>query len=227
VKTKLLSAGEAVAVPASTDRFGLLREFVAVRVSALQSAYLRGESGATGSLAILRRALGTDPGADPLVWQYTLGLPDALAGHDDDASPAERAVHYAITLFALHQQSQGAGMHRRGQSMGSSARQLGKATGNEDAVHRRFTALGTASSLAEASIHARGLISQFRASKIPLDYGLLSVDFFKLQDPRLADSVRLVWGRDYYRLSRVERGSLEDEGAEQSPEIQDEKGEIS
>jgi len=223
VKNDLRSEEGPAVTSAPIDRHALLRDFVTQRVGALQHGYLRGESGATASLAILRRALGTEPGADPLVWQYTLGLPDVLAGRGDDPSPAERAVHYAITLFALHQQSQSVGMQRRGQSMGSAARQLGKAIGNEEAVHRRFMALGTASSLAGASTHARGLVGQFRASKIPLDYGVLAVDFYKLQDPRLADGVRLSWGRDYYRVPRTERNTPSEEITEESPQTQEER----
>lgn len=226
MKTDLQSVEGPAETSTPIDTYALLRDFVTKRVDVLQRGYLKGESGATAALAILRRALGTEPGADPLVWQYTLGLPDVLAGHDDDPSPAERAVHYAITLFALHQQSQNFGMQRRGQSMGLSARQLGKVTGGEEAVYRRFTKLGTASSLAAASTHARGLVGQFRASKIPLDYGLLAVDFFKLQDPRLADGVRLAWGRDYYRVPRTERNTSSDEGTEELPDIQEE-GELS
>jgi CRISPR system Cascade subunit CasB len=208
------------------DRYGLLLEFVTTRVLALQNAYLRGGSGAAAPLAVLRRALGTEPGADPAVWAYTLGLPEQLAGRGDEASPAERAVHYSLTLFALHQQSQPLGMQRRGQSIGTSARQLGRAINNEDAVRRRFTALGTASSLSEATTHARGLISQFKASKIALDYGLLAVDFFKLQDPRFADGVRLAWGRDYYRVQREDHDASPGNLAEQPSETQQE-GELS
>lgn len=202
------------------DRYALLRDHVVKRVDRLQRGYIAGESGAAASLAMLRRAIGTEPGADPLVWQYTLGLPDVLAGHGDEPSPAERAVHYALTLFALHQQSQRIAMHLRGQSMGTAARKL-SAEGREGAVWRRFSALGTASSLAEASTHARGLIGQFRAAKIPLDYGLLAVDLFRLQDPRFADGVRLAWGRDYYH-SRTEEDSTEGKDVDNPPETREE-----
>jgi len=196
-------------VPETRDRYGELREFVTGRVLRLQSAYLAGTSAGAATLAVLRRALGTEPGADAEAWQHTLGLPASLAGMSDLPSPAERAVHHSITLFARHQQSLGVGMQRRNYSVGISARQLGRARGNEEAVYRRFTALGTASSLSEVIVHARGLIDQLRSERIPLDYGLLAVHLMKLQHPLLAAGVRLEWGRAYHRAPVNEASTSE------------------
>lgn len=189
--------------PKAKGPYGALDDFVSRRVGALQSQYLKNVSGATASLARLRRAVGDEPGANPVVWQETLGLPEQFVGRGDDPSRAERAVHYALTLYATHQQSQGQSMHRRGYGLGRAARLLGRSgVASEQAVLRRFQALGTATSLAEAATHARGLVTQFRGATIPLDYGRLSVDFVRFQDPRQIASVRLTWGRDYYRAYR-------------------------
>jgi len=183
----------------SLGRYRLIYELVSDRARILQAAYMRGESGAISTLARLRRAVGTKPGTDPFVWQETLGLPAQFAGAGDEPSSSENAVHHAITLFALHQQSQGSPMHRAGYSIGRSTRRLGQTSASEEAVLRRFHALGTSSSLAEAVTHARGLITQFRSQAIPLDYGLFAVDLIKIQDSRQINGVRLSWGRDYYR----------------------------
>lgn len=197
--------------PMSTGRYGTLNDFVTQRVQKLQSAYLRGESGATASLARLRRAISDEPGANPVVWQETLGLPSQFVGRGDEPSRAERAVHYAITLYAIHQQSQGKSMHHNGYGLGRAARQLGKDDGSsEQAVLRRFQALGTATSLGEAATHARGLVTQFRSKGIPLDYGRLAAEFVQFQDPRQIGSVRLNWGRDYYRAYRGPAASAQD-----------------
>lgn len=190
-------------IPRGKGPYGELEDFVASRAGTLQSRYLKGESGATASLARLRRAVGDEPGANPVVWEETLGLPGQFVGRSDDPSRAERAVHYALTLYATHQQSQGQPMHRGGYGLGRSARLLSRSgKASEQAVLRRFQALGTATSLAEAATHARGLVTQFRGAGIPLDYGLLAVDFVRFQDPRQIASVRLTWGRDYYRAYR-------------------------
>ncbi len=47
----------------------------------------------------------------------------------------------------------------------------------------------------------RGLITQFRAEEIPLEYGQLAQDLRRLQNPRTAPGVRLQWGRDYHRVA--------------------------
>lgn len=188
--------------PRVQRRYSELNKFVRARVRELQSRYLRGESQAAASLARLRRAVGKAPGADAVIWQETLALPDRYSGHGDEPSRAERAVHYALTLYATHQQSQATAMHRGGYGLGRAARQLGKSGASEQAVLRRFQALGTAASLTEAATHARGLVTQFRGAGIPLDYGQLAVDFTRFQDPRQIASVRLTWGRDYYRSYR-------------------------
>lgn len=185
----------------SIGRYQPIYKLVSDRARLLQAAYIRGESGATSTLARLRRAVGTKPGADPFVWQETLGLPVQFTGAGDEPSSPENAVHHAITLFALHQQSQGSVMHCAGYSIGRSTRQLGQALKREEAVLRRFHAFGTSSTLDEAVTHARGLITQFRSQAIPLDYGLFAVDLIKIQDSRQINGVRLSWGRDYYRTS--------------------------
>ncbi|HRP99724.1 MAG TPA: type I-E CRISPR-associated protein Cse2/CasB [Terrimesophilobacter sp.] len=208
--------------PKTTGPYGALSDFVVKRVRELQSAYLRGEAGATASLARLRRAVGDEPGSNPVVWRETLGLPEQYTGRGDDPSRAERAVHFALTLFATHQQSQGQAMHRGGYGLGRAARQLGvSGAASEQAVLRRFQSLGTASSLTEAAVHARGLVTQFRSAGIPLDYGRLAVDFVRFQDPRHVASVRLNWGRDYYRAHRGP-GSTENDDSESSEQSEGE-----
>lgn len=212
-----LADEEETSKPKAQGRYGALNDFVTQRVQKLQSSYLRGESGATASLARLRRAISDEPGTNPVVWQETLGLPAQFVGQGDDPSRAERAVHYAITLYAIHQQSQGKSMHHKGYGLGRAARQLGKDGGaSEQAVLRRFQALGTATSLAEAATHARGLVTQFRGAGIPLDYGKLAAEFVQFQDPRQIASVRLNWGRDYYRAYRDPEASAP--GNTESPE---------
>jgi CRISPR system Cascade subunit CasB len=106
----------------------------------------------------------------------------------------------ALTLYAIHQQSQTASMHRAGYGLGRSVRALVLPDkSNEKAVRRRFEALGTASTFAELMGHARGLVRQLRSAAVPLDYGRLADDLAALQDPTAAAGVRLRWGREYHR----------------------------
>ncbi|MDR6867120.1 CRISPR system Cascade subunit CasB [Microbacterium resistens] len=189
------------------ERADRTADFVAARVSALQAQYQKNVASAVSALARLRRGIGREPGADLELLGLALQLPpsqkdqadslyDLLDLRGDEIAPEERAAFDAITLFALHQQSRrDAPMHRRGYSFGRSSRLLG----TDDAVRRRFTALGTASTREETLRHARGLIQQFRQKRIPLDYGAFARDLLDLHGP-FADRVRARWGRDYFRV---------------------------
>ncbi|MGB4780267.1 type I-E CRISPR-associated protein Cse2/CasB [Microbacterium sp.] len=190
------------------ERADRVARFVDTKAYKLQQAYQRNASSAVADLARLRRGLGRRVGED-------LDLIGLALASDGENSPSllderervgatptaeEQSAFTAITLFALHQQSQrGASMHRAGYSLGRSARLLGKRV-DRDSVRTRFTALGTATTWDETVHHARGLIQQFRQHGIPLDYGRFARDLFDLRTGR-GDRVRMSWGRDFYRLA--------------------------
>lgn len=183
--------------------------------------------------ARLRRALSASPGSEPTVWADTVGaLPISLLGHSDAPSQAERAVHAAVCLYALHQQSQSVSMHQEGQGLGRAVRRLRRArTDDEETspVLRRFHALATATSYEETLHHLRGLIALLRSESIPLDYGRLAVDLRRLQRPTAAGGVRLVWGRDLHRPDRepssLQRPTTTTQDASGAPAANEEAGE--
>jgi CRISPR system Cascade subunit CasB len=178
--------------------------FVAQRVGTLQSQYLRDKPDAVAALARLRRGVGKRVDADMELLGLALADPsiDLLEGRhvvSDEPTPEEQAAFTAITLYALHQQSRrDVPLHRRGYSLGRSARLLARAVG-PDAVGRRFAALGTATTWDESVHHARGLIQQLRQQKIPLDYGRFGRDLYDLHVGR-GHHVRMTWGRDFHRM---------------------------
>lgn len=184
---------------------------VARRVSALHRGYSQGVSSSVSALARLRRGVGQEPGAELDLIELTFAnLETVSSGLPDEPTLNERAAYTVICLFALHQQSRPErSMHRAGYSFGRSARELSRANSApgsselDEAVTRRFVALGTAESWAETVHHARGLIQQFRAADIPLDYGRFAEDLVALQNPATAGAVRTVWGRDFYLAPRV------------------------
>lgn len=198
-----------------------LSDIVGRRATGLQTAYRRDDSSAVANLAILRRGVSQRPGQDARLIGLTIaGVYPDPRGLSDKPMPAEHAAHAALTLFALHQQShRDASMHRPGYSFGRSARLLGRRTGARDAVRTRFTAVATATSWDEILHHARGLIQQFRAHSIPLDYGRFARDLFELRSPEGAERVRLAWGRDFYRV----RHPADDEDAAAAPAEDDEE----
>ncbi|MDK3256656.1 type I-E CRISPR-associated protein Cse2/CasB [Blastococcus capsensis] len=192
-----------------------LEDLVGDRVSGLQARYLAGSSSGVGDLAALRRAVTGMPGEDPRTWALTVADVSPWA-RDDEPTAAELAAHAALTLYAVHQQSHGRAMHLRGRGLGSAVRTLGQQTNAEDAVRRRFEALGTAATFPELLHHARGLVRQLRSAGVPLDYGRLARDFLHWQDPGRIASVRLRWGRDYHRI-RTDAATTETATTDPSP----------
>jgi CRISPR system Cascade subunit CasB len=145
-------------------------------------------------LAALRRGAGKDAGSVPQMWAfYTTLRPDGGRGAD------LQAEHVALTLYAMHQQSQPQPMHQSGTGVGTAIRALRRSGKfSEEAVDRRFAAAATATSLSEAALHLRGLIGQLRAIDQPLDYTRLFRDLRDWQFPDRVAGVRRRWGGQYH-----------------------------
>lgn len=209
---------EAEAPPPETSaiRPGDTAALVSQRVSELQEGYVRiGRPGSDGrptpasraALARLRRGLGKPLGAIPELLEYVV-VPGDWPARGDEPTAKETAIYTALTLYALHQQSQPYPMHIPGRGFGTALGGLRYAEGQENpGVVRRFQALGTASSLDELVQHARGLITLLRSADLRVkrgfDYGRFAHDLERFQSPAQADSVRLSWGRDFYRVTHT------------------------
>jgi CRISPR system Cascade subunit CasB len=109
------------------------------------------------------------------------------------------AEHHALTLFAVHQQSQRYLVHEAGIPLGKAIRSL-HVRFNGDAVDRRFFAALTTADVARLSYHLRGLLRQTHSLKVttPLDYTRLCQDLAGWGDSSRRASIRRRWGRDYY-----------------------------
>jgi CRISPR system Cascade subunit CasB len=182
-----------------------LGDHVARTVGALQARVLSTvpQPEAISALARLRRGLGRAPGFDFTLERY-LRVPDDLLGRrpDDDAEAAdtEHAVHDAVTLYALHQQSRRERMHVDGRGLGQAlATLVVRRNAGAEGVRRRFAALGTASSYSESVYHLRSLVVMLREQQIPLDYGLLTDDLRTLRRPDGQSRVQAIWGREFFR----------------------------
>lgn len=162
------------------------------------------ESSVRAILAKLRRGIGKEPGSIPELWDVTFdGLPNELIGKGGDPTCGEWAVHAALTLYALHQQGKDLKkqcMNKEGEYLGVSLRNLIRNDEDEQRIKRRFDAAVTSNCLEELTYHLRGLIQILKAQDIPLDYPALTEDLYWFQFPDIKDSVRLRWGRDFYRV---------------------------
>ncbi|MER7168945.1 type I-E CRISPR-associated protein Cse2/CasB [Micromonospora sp. NPDC000207] len=198
-----------------------LGEHVARRVGALQTRVLGNPPSpeAISALARLRRGIGRPPGFDFTLERY-LQVPAELLGYQpaDDivATDAEYAVHDAVTLYALHQQSRRERMHADGRGLGLALSDLVHRSGGPEGVRRRFAALGTASTYQESIYHLRSLTTLLREHQIPLDYGLLADDLTTLHRPDGPTRVQATWGREFFR-SRPSTDAASADHSEETP----------
>lgn len=182
-----------------------LRRAVSSAAHRLQHGLLsqdpRLEARSRSVLSQLRRAATTDPGADPFGWwavsEEVLGdLPAGEAGRGDEPSTTEWAAFTAITLFAVHQQSQQAPMHTSGVDLGKAVGTLRRRTAS-GSVKQRLDAVMLAPTPHALRYHLRSLITLLASHGIGLDYGRLAEDLRALRHPRSRPGVVVRWGRGY------------------------------
>ena len=165
----------------------------------LQARYLHNESRARGEMAALRKGASRDSGELPEIWELTsVEIPEYAS---DAPTREEIAVHTAMTLYAVHQQSRTERMFVPGRGLGRAARSLiGPPDEENPSARARFNALVTSTTVTELRHHLRGLISLLRARNIALDHAMLADDILHFQQPGGAKKVRLAWARQYYSL---------------------------
>lgn len=199
-----------VAAPAfRRPPLGLIGNAVDKHISQLQRGYLDDRSDAVAALARLRRGVGKNAGETADLWGLTGTEPLYQAWErgelaEDAMRHAEEAAHVAVTLWALHQQSQHrARMHRRyGPELGAAVRRLHPGTEIDEPTRKRFVRVGTSSTLAVLSARLRDLVVLLRREEIPLDYGLFADQLYDWQQPGGVQRVRRSWGRSYLEVRR-------------------------
>ncbi|MBG7704668.1 type I-E CRISPR-associated protein Cse2/CasB [Streptomyces sp. MC1] len=186
-----------------------VRHVVGEHVTRLQRGYLADESHAVAALARLRRGAGKEPHQVPdLLGLIDTGLlygplPSGWAPREEDLTQAEDAVHVALTLWALHQQSKSTGMHQpdsreRPLGLGAGVRRLMPAGDIDETVLKRLVRAGTAPHLAGLAQRLRDIVVLLRREDIALDYALLADQLYRWQQPGGRDAVRRLWGRSFH-----------------------------
>lgn len=231
-------------------------------VTRLQALYRRDNPAAVATVARLRRAAGRTVHDTPDIWG-TDGLEDLAAvreemqeatdpaggeappgslsaterrRHEMRAHAEEEAVHLAVTLWALHQQSvRDDAMHEFGWSLGRAVRVLSRGrTGSadrpweegaqgarsgdrqdgelEETLRKRFVRIGTSSSFDMLAVRLRDLVLLLRGARIPLDYGRLADELCAWQNDNLRADVRRAWGRSLHLSYSARDRSRQDDG---------------
>ncbi|MHC3474898.1 type I-E CRISPR-associated protein Cse2/CasB [Streptomyces sp. 7R007] len=187
-------------------------------IAALQRGYLEDQPHAVAALARLRRGAGREAGQLPDLW--TLIDIGPLHETPEGARPlsetelvrAEDALHVALTLYALHQQSRGTGMYQadrpgRSRGLGAAVRRMMKRGEIDAPVHKRLVRAGTAPDLAVLAQRLRDIVVLLRREDIELDHALLAGQLYTWQWPGGADTVRRQWGRSFHAWHDKPHGS--------------------
>ncbi|MDX6740991.1 type I-E CRISPR-associated protein Cse2/CasB [Actinocorallia sp. A-T 12471] len=222
-------------VPATTEVVHLHPVEVVVKehVTQLQRRYKKDEATAVREVARLRRKVallpyddGEDCGNAALDQLWLIrSRPAEAAAHYSEQRPAtflhvneeraENAVHLALTLWAVHQQSlREDDMHVFGVRLGQAVRAL--AGGPDDAsddvneaVRIRFVRLGTSSSWDVLSQRLRELVLLLRGVKQPLDYVQLAKQLYRWQKVEQRGDVRREWSRSFHIRPSRAKGSAQ------------------
>ncbi|MEU2391464.1 type I-E CRISPR-associated protein Cse2/CasB [Streptomyces sp. NPDC007369] len=183
-----------------------LRQAVSQRIRTLQHDYRNDSSQAVQALARLRRGIGRQATETPDLWglvgmeQFYAALPPKHRPSQSEVLRAERAAHVAVTLWALHQQSNRTKrMHvEDGASLGTAVRRLMSGTDSDEPIRKRLLRAGTATTFDVLAQRLRELVVLLRTAEIPLDYGLLAEHLEQWQKPGGASLVRQAWGRSFH-----------------------------
>ncbi|MFE6662600.1 type I-E CRISPR-associated protein Cse2/CasB [Streptomyces sp. NPDC057697] len=155
-------------------------------------------------LAVLRRGLGRPAGTVLEMFPFYTCPVDDFAARRGQVSAEQEAEHIALALYGLHQQSQDRPMHRDGAGLGRAMLELrGHGSTSDEAVDSRFQQAFSATSTAMLQLRLRGLITQLKDIKQPLDYNRLISDIHGWNRPESRSRVRRRWGLDYYGWTRA------------------------
>lgn len=183
-----------------------LQRFVSAKINHLYRQKDAGVSAAIAELAQLRRGAGKVPTGQPHLMGMVLVLenedkkdkqafPEQCRGRGDRPNDAEIAAYTALTLFALHQQSQNQPMHDAKVSFG---RAVGKLVGNTtSSMKKRFDSLLTAQTENARQHYLRSLITLLRSKSIAFNYGQFAVDYMYLQNPSTRKNVLYRWNSEF------------------------------
>ncbi|MFJ8608044.1 type I-E CRISPR-associated protein Cse2/CasB [Streptomyces sp. NPDC093675] len=185
-------------------------DLTAAQIITRQEGYLNDRPKDVAALARLRRGAGRDAAAIPDLWHLVdtgplhIRTEETRPLSEQELIRAENALHTALTLWALHQQSRGARMHRqeshnRPTGLGAAVRRLMPPNEIDEPVRKRLIRAGTAADLTTLAQRLRDIIVLLRRADIPLDYGLLAGQLYTWQWPGGADTVRREWGRSFHR----------------------------
>ncbi|WP_019358607.1 type I-E CRISPR-associated protein Cse2/CasB [Streptomyces sp. AA1529] len=181
---------------------GLVGRTVHTFLEPIQRGYLlpNDEAWAVARLAQLRRGAGKAPEEVPELFGLT-GTEGLYSekGPGPNSERADTAVHLAVTLYALHQQSQRrVRMHVPGRRLGGAVRALMPQGEIDEPLRRHFVRVAGATSTKVLAYRLRALVLLLRGESEPLDYARLADQIEQTLDPGKRLKVRQEWGREFH-----------------------------
>ncbi|GAB2790264.1 type I-E CRISPR-associated protein Cse2/CasB [Streptomyces daliensis] len=215
--------------PASADAWqdayepGVVGAAVNTFLVPVQRGYLlpNNEAWAVARLAQLRRGAGKAPEEVPELFGLT-GTEKLYTdkGRLRSSEHGPTAVHLAVTLYAVHQQSQHtARMHVPGRRLGRAVRALMPQGEINEGLRRRFVRIAGATSATALAYRLRELVLLLRREGEPLDYARLADQIEQALDPGQRLKVRQEWGREFhsgYPRKEAEDTQAPDDGGSRS-----------
>ncbi|WP_309131319.1 type I-E CRISPR-associated protein Cse2/CasB [Brevibacterium sp.] len=189
-----------------------LRQVVGKAIASLQMDLLESppakSAAARATLAKLRRAAGEAAESNPLAWAAAFDIlgESFVQRYENSPShtmPDEFAAFTALTLYAVHQQSQSKPMHFVSnntsplRSFGHAAGELAR-TRDSNSIKKRFDAIVTTRNASTRLHHLRGLTEILSTDGIGLNYGNHAEDIRSSLFPEWDQTV-LRWIRDFAR----------------------------
>ncbi|MFE5219350.1 MULTISPECIES: type I-E CRISPR-associated protein Cse2/CasB [unclassified Streptomyces] len=183
-------------------------DLAAAQIASWQQGYLADHSAAVAALARLRRGAGRNAAEMPDLWSLvdTGPLHERNSAYralsEVELTRAEDALYTASTLWALHQQSRAAAMHRAHRpeqpaGLGAAVRRLMPPNDIDEPVRGRLVRAATAATPLLLAQRLRDIVVLLRRADIPLDYGLLAGQLYAWQWPGGPEAVRREWGRSF------------------------------
>ncbi|AXY25308.1 type I-E CRISPR-associated protein Cse2/CasB [Suicoccus acidiformans] len=164
-------------------------------------------------LANLRHSVGRPISESVEIWPLVFEeIPEHYLSNRGELTKEERAIISTLQLYAIHQQSKplSVNSYDKSDSVGKALKAL-RQEDNQVAIDRRFNTMITASTYEELIHHLRQLIRLLR-NKAPqqrLNYASLANDLYWFQRG-YEESIRLRWGKAYYRGQQVKEDKGED-----------------
>lgn len=172
------------------------------------------EPGTARVLADLKSGLGQAPGDAPPLWPYHRVPVGTGVTEYGRSSPMLAAEHAALTLFALHQQSQPSRMHKIGVNFGAAMLGLrNHPSVNAAALDRHMRATVAAEDTEELTEHLRSHVHRCNNIGQPLDYTRLFWDLFGWNREDQRARSRRMWAAAYHQWPTDQATATQQEAA--------------